>query len=224
MTAGAPSALVIHAVIDIILGRRSVRENLLRDPVPRGVIEDVVRCGLAAPSAKGARPSRFHVVTSTDLLANFAEAMRNSDDVDDYLPFDPATGRPRPQLASSVLASASILAAAPLAIFVENTGVLSRGRGALLEASPRAQADCIVGYTFEIIGVGAAVENMWLAAEAHGLSGVFLGDALIAEDEITRGLSISGDLIGALVLGYTRPEKNVERVDDSSGTDHVVWH
>ncbi|ORX17356.1 hypothetical protein AWC27_17985 [Mycobacterium szulgai] len=52
-----------------------------------------------------------------------------------------------------------------------------------------------------MLGIGAAVENMWLAANALGLGAVFMADVLVAEDAIKRKLGIGGDLVGVLSLG-----------------------
>ena len=52
----------MNMVVDTILRRHSVREGFSRAPIPIEVLEDIIRCGLAAPSSKNARPWRFHVV------------------------------------------------------------------------------------------------------------------------------------------------------------------
>lgn len=197
----------MNPVIETILCRHSVRAGFSAASVPGQILEDVVRCGLAAPSSKNARPWRFHVVTNRLVLDQLARAVENSEDIESYVPFDPATGKPRPEWSSTVTESAAVLRAAPVAIFVENTGSFSRGRQVLLEATPEALAGSIVGYTFEVMGIGAAIENMWLAAVAHGLSGVFMGDILIAEREIQERLSIVSDLVGVLALGYAETPK-----------------
>lgn len=211
-------------VVDAILRRRSVREGLTDAPVPVGIVEDIVRCGLAAPSSKNARPWRFHIVADRLLLDELAGAVENSEDIETYVPFDPATGKPRPECSSSVIESASILRSAPLAIFIENTGVFSRGRQALAEATPEALASSMVGYTFEVIGLGAAIQNMWIAAVAHGVSGVFLGDVLIAERAIQKRLSIASDLVGVLALGYSDASESRARQRDFADAGRVVWH
>ncbi len=60
----------------------------------------------------------------------------------------------------------------------------------------------LTGYGFEMIGLGAMMQNMWLAARAQGLEGVFMGDVLVAEAAIQSRLGFRGDLVGVLALGY----------------------
>ncbi|MFY9821800.1 MAG: nitroreductase family protein [Thermoanaerobaculia bacterium] len=203
----------MNLVADAIMSRRSVREGFSRTAIPRDVLEDIVRCGLAAPSSKNARPWRFHVVTNSSLLKELADMVERADCIDSYVPSDPATGAPRAGFSSSVMESAAALRNAPVAVFIENTGEFSSGRETLLAATSEALAGSIVGYTLEVIGVGAAVENMWLAAVGHGVAGVFMGDILVAERAIRQRLEINCDLIGVLVLGY------IER-----SADHRVRH
>jgi len=214
----------MNPAIEAILRRRSVREGFTDAPVPRAVLEDILRCGLAAPSSKNARPSRFHVVTDRDLLDVIAREVESSEDLDTYVPFDPVTGKPRPEWSSTVIESAEVLRNARVAIFVENTGTFSRGRQALVNASPEALAGSIVGYTLEAMGLGAAIQSMWIAAVAHGLAGVFMGDVLIAERAIKRRFAIAGDLVGVLALGYAEVlQAKAVRGPAELDSDQVRW-
>ena len=208
-----------------ILSRQSVRSGFASTPLPAQVLEEIVLCGLAAPSSKNGRPWRFHVVTTRALLEELSGFMENAKGIDTYVPSDLTTGRPRPELRSTVLHSAAVLRTVPAAIFIEDTGGFTGGREALLNASPEALRRAIVGYTFNAIGIGAAVENMWVAAVAHGLSGVFLGDVLIAEPEISKRLEIDCDLVGALALGYQEETSKREIRGDNLriDPDRVRW-
>lgn len=192
----------MNTVIETILGRRSHRTGFSSRPVPDQVLEQVVRCGLAAPSSKDAKPWRFHVVPDQAVLGVIAGIVERSQGIEGYVPHDPTTGRPRPEYRSTVLESAAVLRAAPAGIAIESRGVFSGGRHTLLNATPAALAASIVSYGFELVGVGAAIQNVWLAAESLGLGGVFIGDVLIAEAEIHKTLGIEGDLVGIFALGY----------------------
>lgn len=207
-------------VIAAIQARRSVRDGFTDAPVGRDVVEDVVASGLAAPSSKNSQPWRIHVVTDRTTLAQLADAVRHATHADRYVPIDPATGEPRPGMSSTVVESADILASVPLGLFVENRGSFSGGRGALAQASDEHRRSALVGYGFELVGLGACIENMWLAAQAHGLCGVFMGDVLIAEPIIRARLAMAGDLVGVLALGYGVGEPAPKLMVD----ERVVWH
>jgi nitroreductase len=192
-------------LVDLILRRRSVREGYLDQEVPREVLERVVACGLSGPSSKGSSPVRLTVVTGAPRLTRLARLVANAPGWQEYVPHDPATGKPRPEWQSSVQESAAVLASAPAAIFVVNGGPFSGGRRALLDAEPAARELAITGYELELAGLGAALENLWLAALADGLSAAFLGDIGVAEISLRKELGLEGDLLGVLVLGYAEP-------------------
>ena len=214
-------------VVRAILARRSVREGYDRErSVDRKLLELIVACGQAAPSSKNARPWRLHVVTTRSLLDGLAGAMEGDDDVDAYVPHDPRTGRPHEHWPSTVLESAAVLRAVPAAVFIENRGVFSGGRQTLGGATSIALQGSLAGYAFECVGIGTAIENMWLCAVSLGLSAAFMGDAVIAEQRVRRELQMSGDLMGVLALGYSElpPWPAIPSPSETQVDDPVVFH
>ncbi len=212
-------------IITAMLARRSIREGFDRQPIPGPVLREIVRCGLAAPSSKNAQPWRMHIVTDRAALGTLANAVEQAKGGDEYVPHDPATGRPRPAYVSTVRESAQVLREVSAAIFIENRGLFSSGRTGLIEATRPALAGSLVGFGLEMIGIGAAIENMWLAAEALGVRVAFMGDVVIAEADIGAALGITGDLAGVLALGFSDaplPPRR-QRLDEHD-TQHVVWH
>jgi nitroreductase len=203
-----------------ILSRRSIRRGFSPRQIPAKAIDLIVRCALSAPSSKDAQPWRIHVVTSRAFLSEIASAMVSSREVLPYTPIDPATGEPRPEYESTVRESAEILRDVPLALFVENDGSFSGGRGALA-AHPAALKEALVGYSFELVSLGAAIQSMWLAAHDLGLAGVFIGDVLVVEQKIQRSLSVVGDLVGVLALGFSSSPAHVNKLIQPG---RVVFH
>jgi nitroreductase len=189
-------------VVDAIMVRRSTRRGFMEMPVPDDAIQRIIACGLHAPSSKDAQPWRLHVVTNRETAIVIADLMVTSPGRATYVPTDPATGLPRSNYDSSVEASAQAVRDAPLTVVIENVGSFSGGRRNLISNRSTIR-ESLVGYTFEVIGLGAAIQNMWLAATGLGLRAVFIGDALIAEEAIKQLLKFDGDLIGILAVGYS---------------------
>lgn len=208
-------------MIDLICDRRSVRSGFTRDPVPPAIVEEIVRCGLSAPSSKNAQPWRIHVVTDEAILDEIAETVSSAKHADSYVPIDPRTGENRPEMVSTVAESAEVLRAVPLALFVENTGAFSAGRSAVANAEPAKLENALVGYGFEMVGMGASIQSMWLAAHYRNLAGVFMGDVVIAETFIRDRLGMDGDLVGVLALGKSSDEPFPKKPD---GIVRVVRH
>lgn len=206
-------------VAQAIRERRSIREGFSGEAVPTPVLEEIVTSGLLAPSSKNAQPWRVHVVVDRQLLNRVAESVQTAKHAADYAPLDPRTGLPR-EWSSTVAESARVLKEAPVAIFVENIGRFSAGRTAVAEADRSYREDALVGYSLELIGLGAMVQNMWLTANSLGLAGVFMGDVLVAEADIKTALGLNGDLTGVLALGRS----SAEAVPKSMASDRVRWH
>jgi nitroreductase len=212
-------------IIAAMLTRRSTRGGFDGRSIPLPTLREIIRCGLAAPSSKNAQPWRMHVVADRPTLGSLAEAIEHAKGADEYVPHDPETGRPRPAYVSTVRESAQVLRDVSAAIFIENRGLFSNGRSALAGASRPALAGSLVGYGLEMIGIGAAIENMWLAAEAFGVRAAFMGDVVIAEEAICSRLEVPGDLVGVLALGFSDvplPDRR-QRLEEHD-PEHVVWH
>jgi len=199
-----PPTMPTTDVTRAILTRRSIRSGFAPEPLPDDVVEEILACGAAAPSSKNSMPWRLHAVTDRALLARIADSVVNHRASSTYVPHDPATGLPRPEYRSTVVDSGEVLSAVPLAVFVENLGPFSRGLDGLVATDERGLRSALFGYGLEMVGVGAAIENMWLAAHALGLSAALLGDVAIAEPEIAAVLGLTGDLVGVLAVGESR--------------------
>lgn len=212
---------VSSEVVTSICARRSIRRDFSIQSVPQWIIEDIIRCGASAPSSKNAQPWRLHVVGDRKTLGGLADEVQCAKDADTYVPIDPETGEPRADWPSTVSESAEVLRQVPLGIFVENRAPFSGGRAVLAGSGIQNIEAALVGYTFEVIGLGAAMQNMWIAAQAFGLRGVFMGDVLIAEQAIKKTLGMSGDLVGVLALGFSDGKPWIDRVYEP---DRVVWH
>lgn len=197
-----PPSVRLGRVTEVATFRRSYRGPFLPTTPGEAEIDAVLSAGLSAPSSKDAKPWRLHVVTSAATLSAIAEDVVAAEGIDTYVPVDPVSGQPHARFTSTVIESAEVLEAAPLAIFIENTGAFSVGRQTLLSVPPDHLAGALLGHGLEILGIGGAIQAMWLAAADLGLAGVFIGDVLIVEEAISSRLGLSGDLIGVLALGY----------------------
>ena len=188
---------------EAILARRSIRTGYVREPLSIDVLDRIVLAGLSAPSSKNAQSWRFHVITDGHTLDHIASLILAAEDKDSFVPSDPKTGSPRATYDSSVRESAHVLQHVPAAIMVENLGRFSYNRRTLAQTEPQFMDNALLGFALEMVGIGAAIENMWLAATSLGLGAVFMGDVLIVEDSIKRLLDVQGDIIGALALGHS---------------------
>jgi nitroreductase len=167
--------------LEAIAARRSIRRFHGRS-VSREEVEAVLTAAVQAPSAKNAQPWRFIVLEGTEAaaLARVMEAAASR---------LTAAGEDIGSLAWT----AAVVAQAPVTIMV-------------YDAAPPAEvpAACHDDYHFVMLqSIGAAIENMLLAAEAQGLGSLWICDVLYCTEEINRWLGRTGDtLVAAVTLGH----------------------
>jgi len=203
----------------LIASRRSVRGGYSDLDVTQDVIKNILECGLSAPSSKNAQPWKLHVVNDREQLRSIARAILKAKTAKKYVPQDPNTGEPR-DYDDTVEESAHVLGQVPLGIFVENDGTFTINREVVASAPDDTRVGAVFGMGLEYIGLGACIENMWLAANSFGLDGVFMGDAAIAEGSIREQLEMVGDLVGVLALGYSDQSPTPKTMKP----ERVIWH
>lgn len=186
---------------EVIRSRTSVRTGYTSTPISQEALNEILQCGLCAPSSKDAQPWRLHVVEDRAVLAAIADDVAGAEKVETFVPADPLTEEPRKDLVSTVLESADVLRSVPVGVFIENRGEFSRSRKVVAMAQRDKLENLLIGFSLEAVGLGAAIENMWLAALELGLSAVFMGDILIAESAIQTRLGATGDMVGVLAIG-----------------------
>lgn len=220
-----PETTIAGATTRLILSRRSIRFGFTDEHVEPATVELILRCGMAAPSSKNSMPWRLHAVTRRETLDAIAAAMRDARNVGSYVPHDPLTGAARPEYRSTVVDSAAVLEEAPLAIVIEHVAPFSRGLDQVANTAPERLRSTLFGLALEMIGVGAAIENMWIAALDQGLQGCFLGDTAIGEDRVQQLLGCDGDILGALVFGHSAAAP-VPPMDTPARPDlnRIVYH
>ena len=178
--------------------RQSVRKYQ-DETVPEGVLEKVLLAGTLAPSGKNKQPWKFYVVRG-DKRAELAAEMKKG--MDRLQKMGVSTG--------SAKFSVRVLEQAPVTVLVFNpTG-----------KHPLLQRDTLETYSdiVDIQSVGAAVQNMLLAATDLGLGSLWICDVFFGYEEICEWVGEQGQMIAAVTLGYAahsprkRPRKSVSEV------------
>ena len=183
---------------DAIAARRSIRK-FKPTPVPDELLQQVLRAATQAPSGKNRQPWRF-VVVRGERRAEMMRVMRQG------LANSKAQGR----VLGSAENSARVMEQAPVLVFVFNPD----GRRPWQEHSLEQMFWDVV----DIQSVGAAIQNMLLAAEDLGLGSLWICDVFSAYEELCNWLGESGELIAAVALGYAdespsaRPRKPLGEV------------
>lgn len=185
-----------------IEARRSVR-RYKASPVERWMIEEVLRAGILAPSSKNRQPWHF-VVAMGKSKEGLLRAMRAGLDRERVCPLLPECAR---HLAGAEQ-TLKILTQAPVAILAVNPLAAKMHRA--LSAEERVYEICNAQL------LGAAMENMALAATNLGLGSLWICDTFFAQAELNAWLGVPGELFAAMALGHpdeapaARPRRSFE--------------
>jgi F420 biosynthesis protein FbiB-like protein len=185
-------------VMEAINKRRSIR-RFKSDPVSNDIIRTILDAGIKAPSGKNNQPWEFVVVTG-DNRYEMVRIMKEG--IKAFKEQHGSTG--------SAEYTVKVMEQAPVTIFIFNPN----GTYPWVEKTITQQ----IGETVDVQSVGAAIQNMILAAESLGLGSLWICDVFFAYEELCNWLKKDCQMVAALSLGYTdeeppmRPRKSVDEV------------
>ena len=171
-------------------GRRSVRAFTDR-PVPRAALEELLAAAAWAPSPHGRQPWRFVVLTRAEAKARLAEAMG-----EEWRATLAQDGEPAEVVARRLSASHARIREAPAL-------VLACLYLADLDRYPDADRQR-AEETMAIQSLGAAIQNLLLAAYAQGLDTGWMCAPLFSPDAVRVALDLDVALIphALIPVGY----------------------
>jgi nitroreductase len=183
--------------LEAISARRSIRK-FKNTPIADETLRAILQAAIQAPSGKNEQPWRF-VVVREDKRAEMIRIMREGIDYVETLGISPGSSR----------WTATVMEHAPVTIFVFNDGT-EHTPGKLMWDEP--------GDVVDVQSIGAAIQNMLLAAQDLGLGTLWIGDVFYAYNELIAWLGETHQLVAAVAAGYpdespaARPRKPLEEV------------
>jgi F420 biosynthesis protein FbiB-like protein len=182
-----------------IAARRSIR-SFLPEPVPRAVLDGLVEAACLAPAPHHSRPWRWVVVDTADgktaLAAGMGERWRR-----DLL----GDGTPPARIDQLVTASHDKLTGAPALVL----GCLT------WEGLDRYPDDArqLAEWGMALLSLGAAVENLMLAATEAGLASCWVAAPIFCPAEARDALALSPDWLPHALVLVGRPDPAYETRD-----------
>lgn len=183
---------------DVIETRKSIRK-FNSDPIPQEILEKILTAATLAPSGKNKQPWKFYIIRGEKRAEMVAEMQKGMDRLSGQ---GINTGSAR--------YSIRVLAEAPVTIFVFNP----TGKHPLLKRDTLETYSDVV----DIQSIGAAIQNMLLAATDLGLGSLWICDVFFGYEELCEWLGEKGQMIAAVSLGYSdqkprpRPRKPLDEV------------
>lgn len=172
-------------IYEAIEGRRSIRRFTATEP-SREQINRILAAGRLAPSAKNRQPWRY-VVCSGEAKAGICRAMEQGLLREAERPLLPGSAR----FLQSAGNTLNIMRQAPVLICVID--ILGAPLTDALDVEDR------VGEICNVESIGAALENMALAATAEGLGGLWIGDSFFAQVELEAELQLTQGYLAAIM-------------------------
>lgn len=194
--------------IQSICNRRSIRKYTAQ-PVPKETMERIIQAGIQAPSAKNRQPWKF-VVAVGDAKNSLLDEMEKGIQ-------EQAKGQGILCNSGQYIAGAEntlrIMKQAPVAVIVLNPqGKSLREK---LDAEER------VYEIADIQSIGAAMQNMALAAAEYGLGSLWICDIFFAYERLTQWLDTQGEMVAAMSFGY--PEESPDARPRKPVADVIEW-
>ncbi|MCM1539905.1 MAG: nitroreductase family protein [Blautia sp.] len=194
-------------MLQVITDRRSIRRYKTTN-IPHEVIEEILKAGTLAPSSKNRQPWKF-VVAQGGAKEEALAAMERGLEREKVSPFLPGSG----VHLSDAWHTLNVMRQAPVIIFIVNTIGVDLNRP--LAADERVAEIC------NAQSIGAAVENMTLAATELGLGSLWICNTFFAHRELCEWLDTDGELYAALAVGYADEEPAVRPRKEMR--DAVEW-
>ncbi len=185
-------------VFSAIQQRQSIRKFKDED-IPQDLLDKILESATLAPSGKNKQPWIFYVVRGEKRMELIAEMQKGMDRLSEMAI---NTGSARYTL--------RVLEQAPVTIFVFNP----TGKHPLKKLNTLEAYQDIV----DIQSIGAAIQNMCLAAVSLGLGSLWICDVFFGYEELCAWLGAEGQMIAALSLGYPdhspvkRPRKPISEI------------
>lgn len=178
--------------------RRSIRKYK-SDPVSDDLIRQVLQAGILAPSGSNRQPWHFYIVKEN-----------RRDEMITVMNHQIEEHRLRGDKLGSSENSTRIMSQAPVTIFIFNPQYENHSKSFSQKENLRNVVD--------VQSVGAAIQNMNLAAVELGLGVLWICDVFQAYDELCSWLGETHQMVAALSLGYAdespdpRPRKSLDEV------------
>lgn len=191
--------------MDYITERRSIRKYKSQ-LVDKKIIDEIIKAGLLAPSAKNRQPWKFIVYkekSKNELLDEMEKGFLRERDGNALLP-DSKNGL------ADAFNTLKIMREAPVLIVILNTN----GGSPFTNINP----DNRITEICDSLSIGAAVENMLLKATELGVGSLWIANTCFAYNELVDHIGTTYQLVGAISLGYAnespaaRPRKCLEDV------------
>ena len=190
-----------------IENRRSIRK-FRSQKIEREIIDNILKAGIDAPSAKNRQPWKF-VVLEGNAKKQFSEIMKQGIQEERSRQLLPNSSK----YLAAANHTAQIIDQAPVLLLIYNPQGKSLYEDLSIENKIYERAD--------IQSVGAAIQNIILEATSLGIGSLWICDIYFAYDRLSKYHKEYGELLAAVALGY--PDENPTKRPRNAFKDVVSY-
>ncbi len=205
--------MTVMKTIDAIYKRKSTRAFRGKN-ISRTILSDILQAGLQAPSPKNDQPWYFLVMEQQEKRYEVARILETR--LKEIKEKSDLQGIERPDILGA-FESVRILREAPVLIFVyvDDKKCIGHDDSVRWKLSAR-DSECT-----HIMAIGAAIQNILLAATEKGVDSLWLGDIFYAYNSLYEYLGIEGCMMAVIALGYS--SEKIEKVARKNLNEMVRW-
>lgn len=192
--------------MNIFEERKSIRKYKA-DNIKKEDIDEIIKAGILAPSAKNRQPWKYLVYTGdskNDFLNEMEKGLLRERDTDKKLLPESQNGLP------DAFFTLKVMREAPILIVIINSNGTSPYNP--INSDNRIIEIC------DTLSIGASVQNILLKATELGYGTLWVGNTCFAYNELINFIGTSSQLVGAISMGVPnehpnpRPRKKIEDV------------
>lgn len=199
--------------VDAIYSRKSTR-HYRNVRIERAVLQEILSAGIQAPSPKNDQPWKFLIVEEEEKKEAIANILEKQ--LEKVGERNAMTGIIRKDI-ESAFESVRILKEASTLIFVYlDTNIYDMHNDNLVWELNAADVECT-----HIMAIGAAIQNILLAATDKGIDSLWIGDILYAYNDMHKYLGREECLLAAVALGYA--SKNQSKIGRKSLSEVTTY-
>lgn len=180
--------------IEAIYQRKSTR-NFKSENLDDEILDDILKAGLQAPSPKNDQPWHFLVIKNYEMKNEIASILESQ--LNELKKKNERMGIERKDVICGFETVHAIRRASVIVFVYLDTNAYEVHNDGVEWTLDARDVECT-----HIMSVGAAIQNMLLAATEKGVDSLWIGDVFFAYNRLKAYLGEEGCIMAAVALGY----------------------
>jgi len=207
---------------ELAISRRSIR-NFTDQDIPAEVIEEIIRTAVTAPSGCNSQCWNFVAIKNRTVIEELAHIVR-----DETAAFFARTGDEAWQKTGQNTGLSATLftrANTVIAVFMTHMEYYNRSVTEYCTSLGMDYREMLDHFAWaDVLSIGAAVQNLLLAAREKGIGSVWMNEPSLAGEAIRKHLGLGGEnrFVSLVALGYPASQPGNKRYKPMSEVYRLI--